>query len=325
MIKFTKYPSAKLIKSLNDVTNIDPLSKYIATEKINGSQTTIYVSNDEIEVGTKKAIVDIDNEDYQFCVQKDLLNNKELLTYFEKVGKNILTKYSNSDFVMFVGEYFGKDIFNMDYIQNKSDLRDFKLFDIILHLSENDGDNDRIRLSDDKSSSFVNKNYFVPEVKRGTFNELVKFALDNCEKESVYGGLMEGFVLKPEGEIRYSSETPSALNAFKVKGKEFQEVIKKNKKPKLSNEERMKNKLSQSEINAVYSIYKYINQVRLKSVLSHNGFVSVDKHNKNIIVNDLIGDAIKDFSIDSNIDSESIEHLKNYLIPQTLTTIFNSK
>lgn len=291
---FIKYPSHRNLSSVK----LHKLDKhllereYVSTEKLHGTNTGLYVYPDgSYKVGSRRQFV-IDNGDVTFQSMHDTFPDYVDIPFFIEKGLEFIQE-EDLQFVIFYGEFFGKGVFNMDYVQVQENRKEFLVFNV-LGAREN-----KMIVSfgyDEILAKITDKNA-VPLDFRGTLSEMIEHSKVVKDHESNFGGTREGFVIQATERFEFLAGTEKALNSIKIKGDEFKEVIhgKSNKEPKTPKYLR---NLEPFEKDFVLKATDYINMVRLESVVSHTGVEPTMEDAFPLAVT-LIKDAFEDMHNDS--------------------------
>lgn len=243
------------------------LEKFIATEKIHGSNFSIMITKDSIEYGKRTSKLEIDESFFDW--QNTVLKYK---AEFELVQSYI--KKHDIDSVRFFGELFGNGVQKGVYYSDEKEIRLFDGYinDVLLPQSE------FIELLDIIGILHM----FVPII--GIYEDL-KTALEvdtkfDSKLTDRKDNICEGVVIKPYDKVYEFNN--GGFFYLKKKNAEFSE--KQKAKKVVTNFEPSEN--YQEELNAFVS---YLTENRLNNVFSKNGRIEEPKQ-----IGEYIGLMLKD-------------------------------
>lgn len=180
--------------------------EWIATEKIHGQNASIVMEDGKFEFHSRNKIL-IDNG--------EIIEDTNIAHRFNKV----LSKFINDNEIkptdektIIVGEVYSDTIFNMGYGEELQ----FKIFNVF----KVNGTHYTI-IPYDEIVEIYGKENVVPEIARGTFEELMNMEIPN---DSLIGnGISEGMVIQPNYSYTFNREN-GEFNAIKRKNEKFIEM-----------------------------------------------------------------------------------------------------
>lgn len=303
---FLKYPSLRNVSSVkfSKLDKNDFEREFVATEKLHGTNTGIYVFKDgSMDLGSRTQFVGFDNVNSTHKKLSESIDKD----YFKEIGLQLIEKHG-FEYIIFYGEFFGANIFsNMGYKQVKDNINEFKVFNIIGVLGEvinlDEPALDAIKLSFDEVQEVLSSEYLVPFERKGKLVELIK-SLD-LNTDSNYGGKREGYVIQPTEEIRFFNNTGFALKGIKIKSEKFTEVKPKKIKTEVATIDKMIRGLNEDMVRLVKDMERYVTESRLQNVISH-GDLEVTSENIMPITKEFLKDILDEYQNVYNHDEKEL-------------------
>jgi Rnl2 family RNA ligase len=272
-MKFKKYPSLTNHYAIGKAGQFDLTQEYVSTEKIHGANISIVIDNqNNIDVAKRTSfLTDEEKTQKPWNTLAEFVNtNKELVltwaNHIRHIATNLTTAFIEQ--IHLYGELYGSKVQNMQYNENKEQIRKIRFFDIHVVL-----DNGLILvLSQQDMTDIFGAEYTVPVLRRNTLGTLIATAV---ELPSELGGHSEGEVYKPAERYILPSEYLT-YPVIKHKNESFQEK-KQTKKPKTIVEH------TQEEIKVLEEVQSRITTQRLLNILSHGDIPAEPKSTGTII------------------------------------------
>lgn len=305
---FAKYNSLEnhyrqnVIDSFVTAGYTEPDIQWVAMEKIHGTNFQLAVDNDHVQAGRRTDLLG----DFDQFYEADLIV-KKYHDSARKVYSFVKQKYPEAEQVTIFGEYAG-NLTTGKMIQKEVEYgeQDFYVFDIFVFSCDGD-----MYLPHDFVMMAIDGNFkHAPIIYRGDFEGVTKLNNDfqsivkkwnenggitfienengYCAELSYEGdNIAEGFVAK----MICPEYTRFGRAIFKSKNSKFTEKGKSDKPVKV------KEPLGESDLVMVYEIAEYINENRLKNVLSKIGIPTPKEFGR--VAGLLSKDAIDDFTKDN--------------------------
>lgn len=258
-MKFKKYPSLTNHYAIAKAGQFNLNQEYVSTEKIHGANISIVIDNqNNIDIAKRTSFL-TDEEKTQkpwntladFVVEhKDLV-----MRWTEEIRRITSTLTTQSvEQIHLYGELYGSKVQNMQYNENKEQIRKIRFFDIHVVLESESV----LVLSQQDMTDVFTPEYTVPVLRQGTLGHLIQTAV---ELESALGGHSEGEVYKSAERYILPSQYLT-YPVIKHKNESFQEK-KQTKKVKTIVEH------TQEEIKVLEEVQSRITTQRLLNILSH--------------------------------------------------------
>ena len=285
MNSFIKYPS--LVNSSDFVRGHysrwkDSLTQvFYATEKLHGSNFSIYYDGVDITFGRRTSFLLGDEE---------LFNHKSFFDTFD--FSFVKAIYDNNSFeqVIVYGEFYGQGIQKMEYQENLEGTKNFKIFNVFGQVST-----DTFTVFGyEEMVEAVGVEKTVPYESKGNVWALLE-TLD-LEKESHLGGGSEGYVLQP-----YDTRTFVVDNHF---------YGIKHKTAAFSETKVVFNTSKIKAIKIMEQLENYVTANRLNNVISKGEIAPMIK-NLVLLMEAMIDDILQEFQ--GEIKTENIAAYKNSL------------
>lgn len=225
--------------------------EYVATEKLHGSNFSIWVVDGELSYGRRKGFIDSDIKFYRY---QEALAEPELIEFLKPFQDMSKTPGHN---IVFYGELFGQGV--QDEVKYQSNQR-FRVFDV-LRLSE---DNEDKWLSPQEVYDLVPEHLRVPHIKIVKSGIQDALALSNVFPSTlnpIEGNICEGIVIRPWNK-NYIDPNTGSMFIIKSKNKNFSEKSKPAKKLKEVDP------VVQDALNVAVA---FVTPQRLSNVISHIG------------------------------------------------------
>ena len=304
-MEFKKYNSIENVERTGFISKIfdegHDKGEWIQTLKIHGSNYSINVNDESIIPATRKNFLNRHNNQFYWGKNYEP-NAREMFLY-------VKSEFPDLKEMRIVGEVFGGMYYHPDVERDKHAKRfqkevqycphnDFNAFDICV---------DDHYVSHDLFSKMCKMFEIptVPELARGTFNDLILNPVEfpdplykRYNLPEIEGNIAEGWVMKPV-EVRYLKSRDRVM--IKGKNSKFKEQNKWTRTPKPSIE------LDDSANEIKEVLFSYITENRLRNVLSH-GIVVNDKTFGKILgefAQDVLTDFLKDHSLEWGNTSEA--------------------
>ena len=279
-MKFVKYPSLTNHYVARKKRFIHLEDEYVATEKINGSNVSILVDQqNNIDLAKRTAILTQEertqgpwNTLAQFVAEQ-----KDLVLAWVNAVRNLAKEYGDILQVSFYGELYGAKVQKMAYQESLDKVRRIRFFDI--HVLFEDGR--RFALSQESMLTILGEDYTVPVLRQGKLADLIQ---DAEELQSQLGEcLAEGQVYKPKHDYFFSPDLHGNIHypvvkhkyddwAEKCKTKVPQEVV-----------------YTESELKLIEAIESRITLQRVSNVLSH-GDIDPIPENTGVVIKAVLQD-----------------------------------
>lgn len=253
--------------------------EYVSTEKINGSNVSILVDNqNNIDVAKRTAILTQEERTQRpWNTLAQFAEKKELVLTWANAVRNLAKEHGNIVQVHFYGELYGSKVQKMAYQESLNKERRIRFFDIHV-LFEDDR---RLALSQDSMLTILGEDYAVPVLRQGKLADLIQ---DVEELQSQLGEcLAEGQVYKPKNTYFFAPDAHGNIHypvikhkyddwAEKCKTKVPQEVI-----------------YTESELKLIEAIESRITLQRVSNVLSH-GDIDPIPENTGVVIKAVLQD-----------------------------------
>lgn len=282
---------------------------WVATEKVHGANSGLWVDDKEVRISKKTSLI---NDKENFYKADVLL--KKYKDDARIIFDNLRLSIGHFKSLTIWGELYGGSYPHPDVPKDNNSKKvqkgifynpsnDLLIFDIMI----TDEDNKDSYLTSDAVIELIGKTKLetVPELARGTFDEMIKFQNDGQSVvHKIYGlptiedNIMEGVVLKP------------IIASFLHDGSR---VIVKNKNDKWSekaNAPKRQPKIINEAIKPIVEeIGMYVTENRLHNVLSHIG--EVTNRDFGLINKEFITDVMKDYLEENSNDALNVLNKKD--------------
>lgn len=331
-LRFQKYEridgtwQEKAVKYLREQGFDHPDILWNITEKVHGSNFAFYMNQDDLKVAKRSAFL-VDGENFFQYLRMKEANGYKVRELWNHLCA--LEKYDIKELIVY-GELFGgfyphpdvERVPNVRKIQKgvyyHPDVN-FYCFDIKLN-------------GEFLPMDFVNAlceitNIFCAKILlTGTFDDCLNYSNkfqttlpDRYNLPEIEGNICEGVVMKPFDDLRYDDADRVIL---KSKNEKFMEVSKEPREIRKQTHE-----LSEFAIDTLEKIATYINENRLRNVLSKFG--NFKKQDFNVILNLFKKDIYENFNMDHDdlkniekMEKKEIEKMINRLIIEIWRPIF---
>lgn len=279
-MKFIKYPSLTNHYVAHKKRFIHLEDEYVATEKINGSNVSILVDQqNNIDLAKRTAILTQEERTQRpwNTLVQFIAEQKELVLSWVTAVRNLAKEYGNILQVSFYGELYGAKVQKMAYQESLDKVRRIRFFDI--HVLFEDAR--RLALSQESMLTILGEDYAVPVLREGRLTDLIQ---DAEELQSQLGDcLAEGQVYKPKNAYFFAPDAHGNIHypvikhkyddwAEKCKTKVPQEVI-----------------YTESELKLIEAIESRITLQRVSNVLSH-GDIDPIPENTGVVIKAVLQD-----------------------------------
>lgn len=279
-MKFIKYPSLTNHYVARQKRFINLADEYVSTEKINGSNVSILVDQENnIDVAKRTAILTPEERIQRpwNTLAQFALDQKDLILTWVNAVRNLAKEHGNILQVSFYGELYGSKVQKMAYQESLNKERRIRFFDIHV-LFEDDR---RLALSQESMITILGEDYTVPVLREGKLIDLIQ---DAEELQSQLGNcLAEGQVYKPKNAYFFAPDAHGNIHypvikhkyddwAEKCKTKVPQEVI-----------------YTESELKLIEAIESRITLQRVSNVLSH-GDIDPIPENTGVVIKAVLQD-----------------------------------
>lgn len=278
-MKFVKYPSLTNHYVARKKRFINLADEYVATEKINGTNVSILVDQENnIAVANRNAIL---TEELAYrpwnTLAQFVADQKDLVLTWTNAVRNLAKEYGNIVQVHFYGELYGSKVQKMAYQESLDKVRRIRFFDIHV-LFDNDR---RLALSQESMLTILGEDYTVPVLRAGKLIDLIQ---DAEELQSQLGDcLAEGQVYKPKNAYFFAPDSHGNIHypvikhkyddwAEKCKTKVPQEVV-----------------YTESELKLIEAIESRVTLQRVSNVLSH-GDIDPIPENTGVVIKAVLQD-----------------------------------
>ena len=268
-ITFLKFPSIVNKENINtkhkiNFKDLNSNNIFYATEKIDGSNTQIAITNNEYLIGKRHSYLDMKNNrgDQLYMHVLDVPEVKKLI---RSIQYKLKQKENNNYVVHIYGELYGPKISGNKY---KLKNYQYKVFNIIVHTKQDE--HNRWVLGRELLEQIVPDSLLLKIEHKGTLKD-ISATLDKSSNFDIK--IREGNVYAPYDTYLWKYQT--AFRSIKYKNDEFKEVKKYISQSQLDNQK------EQEKLMA--NINRYITENRLNNILSHGDYELSFKNMGNLI------------------------------------------
>lgn len=286
---FKAYHSIKNMKSdrfFNDIVRVSAGTKFIVTEKIHGTNFSVIITKDGINFAKRTSILEADESFFGFqLVMKPLMpifnrikeSGRELTIFGELAGGSIQrgTEYGDKHFYVF-------DILENNEFLNADETVEFTKEMGLLHVPV-------VGIIDFKDVVDLNPNFktLIPQLLAKPDGDIEYNMVYPEDKSEI---LAEGFVIKP---VKTTNLHDNSRIILKLKSEQHSEC-----KPARNKSLKIKEKLSENDLELLGRVDMYLNENRINSAVSKLGeptftfFSAYLNEIKRDILNDVTEDGI---------------------------------